>query len=116
VTVEKTVARKIQKEFGLKYMMCRTIALRCKAEAETEYRKLRGELDLTPEELQAKKDKEIDDRILRGLSRRESQEKSGTTSFSEVWYQIARKYIKPGGNDGHEREDRSSHPEPTRPG
>lgn len=89
--VEKTVARKLQKEFGLKYMMCRSITLGCKAEAETEYRKQRGELDLTPEERQAKRDKEIDDRILRGLS---AEGAKVTVTFSEIWYQVARKYIK----------------------
>lgn len=93
--VEKTVARKLQKEFGLKYMVCRNIALKCKAEAEHEHRKLRGELELTPEELQAKKEKEIDDRILRGITRAKLVKDSGVEPFSETWFKIACKYVRP---------------------
>lgn len=93
--VEKTVARKLQKQFGLKYMVCLGIAKKCRDEAEAERVKILGKERPTPEQLLAKKEKEIDDRILRGITRSQLVKESGVEPFSETWFKVACKYVRP---------------------
>jgi len=94
MVVEKTVARKLQRATGAKYMVCLGVVRNCKAEAEHERRKLTRERELTEEERLALRDKAIDDRVLRGIQK-EPKPGPGVEPFSDTWYRVASKYLTP---------------------